>query len=111
MFYDASSPDLSKDVGLNTSTTLLHLKPYSRYKVEVQAFTDAGGGKKASVSVKTDETGLFLILALKGSISTYIFFRLIVIHFFKELIQETVLKGQEIFPFGDLSINSHEHFS
>lgn len=59
MFYDASSPDLSKDVGLNTSTTLLHLKPYSRYKVEVQAFTGAGGGKKASVSVKTDETGLF----------------------------------------------------
>ena len=82
VFYNVSSPDLSKDVGLNTSTTLLHLKPYTRYKVKVQAFTGAGGGKKASVSVKTDETGMFLILALKGSISTYIFFRLIVIHFF-----------------------------
>ena len=71
MFYSASSPDLSKDVGLNTSTSLLHLKPYTRYKVEVQAFTGAGGGKKTRVSVKTDETGMFLILAFKGSMSTY----------------------------------------
>ena len=101
MFYNASSPDLSKDVGLNTSTTLLRLKPYTRYKVEVQAFTGAGGGKKTRVSVKTDETGMFLILALKGSMATYIFFRLIFIHFhiFEELIRENVLKDQEIFPF------------
>ena len=111
VFYSASSSYLSKDVGLNTSTTLLHLKPYTRYKVEVQAFTGAGGGKKTSVSVKTDETGMFLILALKGSMSTYIFFRLIFIHIFEELIQENVSKDQEMFPFGDLFINSHEHFS
>ena len=109
--YSASSSYLSKDVGLNTSTSLLHLKPYTRYKVEVQAFTGAGGGKKTSVSVKTDETGMFLILALKGSMSTYIFFRLIFIHIFEELIQENVSKDQEMFPFGDLFINSHEHFS
>lgn len=111
MFYGASSSDLSKDVGLNTSTSLLHLKPYTRYKVEVQAFTGAGGGKKTHVSVKTDETGMFLILALKDSMSTYIFFRLILIHIFEELIQENVSKDQEMFPFGDLFINSHEHFS
>ena len=111
VFYSASSSDLSKDVGLNTSTSLLHLKPYTRYKVEVQAFTGAGGGKKTGVFVKTDETGMFLILALKGSMSTYIFFRLIFIHIFEELIQENVSKDQEMFPFGDLFINSHEHFS
>ena len=111
MFYSASSPDLSKDVGLNTRTSLLRLKPYSRYKVEVQAFTGAGGGKKTRVSVKTDETGMFLILAFKGSMSTYVFFRLIFIHIFEELIQENVSKDQELFPFGDLFINSREHFS
>ena len=109
VFYSASSSDLPKDVGLNTSTSLLHLKPYTRYKVEVQAFTGAGGGKKTSVSVKTDETGMFLILALKGSMSTYMFFRLIFIHIFEELIQE--INDNEIFPYGDLFINSREHFS
>ena len=111
VFYSVSSSDLSKDVGLNTSTSLLHLKPYTRYKVEVQAFTGAGGGKKTRASVKTDETGMLLILALKGSMSTYIFFRLIFIHIFEELIQENVSKDQEIFPFGDLFNNSLEHFS
>ena len=111
MFYSASSSDLSKDVGFNTSTSLLHLKPYTRYKVEVQAFTGAGGGKKTRVFVKTDEAGMFLILALKGSMSTFIFFRLIFIHIFVELIQENVSKDQEMFPFGDLFINSREHFS
>ena len=84
VFYNVSSPDLSKDVGLNTSTTLLHLKPYTRYKVEVQAFTGAGGGKKAHFSVKTDETGMFLLLALKGSMSTYIFFQPIFLHIFED---------------------------
>ena len=111
MFYGASSPDLSKDVGLNTSSSLLHLKPYTRYKVEVQAFTGAGGGKKTRVFAKTDETGMFLILALKGSMSTFIFFRLIFIHIFEELIQENVSKDREMFPFGDRFIDSHEHFS